>query len=83
MPATIKIPVMLRQIFGGLAEVQAGGETVGQVVSHLAGQFPGLEERLNTLIILVDDQDIRTLQGLDTPISPESEIKILPFLSGG
>jgi sulfur-carrier protein len=34
-------------------------------------------------IVLVDGRDFRSLQGLDTPLTPQSEICIFPPVAGG
>ena len=83
MLVTIKIPAMLKKLFNSLDEVQAGGETIGQIMSDLEARFPGVAERMNTVIILVDGQDIKTLQGLETPVNSGNEIRIIPLLAGG
>ena len=83
MSVTIKIPTMLKKLFNDSNEVQACGATIGQVLSQLEQDFPGMEERLNTMIILVDGKDIKSLHGLETPVNSENEIRIIPLLSGG
>ncbi len=83
MSVTIKIPTMLKKLFNDSNEVQASGATIGQILRQLEQDFPGLEERLNTMIILLDGKDIKALHGLETPVNSESEIRIIPLLSGG
>lgn len=83
MSVTVKIPTMLKKLFNDSSEVQVSGATIGQILSQLEQDFPGLEKRLNTMIILVDGKDIKALHGLETPVKSENEIRIIPLLSGG
>lgn len=83
MSVTVKIPTMLKKLFNDSNEVQASGATIGQILSQLEQDFPGLKKRLNTMIILVDGKDIKALHGLETPVTSENEIRIIPLLSGG
>ncbi len=89
--ATIRIPPVLRPSVGGEREVQAGGDTVGQVLEALAGQHPetrtqlfGAEGELNRYVnVYLNDEDVRVLGGLDTSVSEGDTLVILPAMAGG
>jgi molybdopterin synthase sulfur carrier subunit len=83
MLVTIKVPAMFKKLFNNMDEVQARGETIGQIMSDLEEKFPGVEERMNTVIILLDGRDVKSLQGLETPVNSGNEIRIIPLLAGG
>lgn len=90
--ATINLPTILRPHAGGARTVEAGGATVGEVFSHLSTRYPELGRHLGVspegglpvfANVFVEDEDIRYLQGLDTPVGEDSEITVLPAVAGG
>ena len=91
MPIAIRLPNVLRSSAGGHATVQAEGATVGEVFDDLIRQHPGLRAQLLTdegdlnrfVNVYVNGQDVRYLQGLDTPVAPADEVRLLPAMAGG
>ena len=89
--ATIKIPPVLRPSVGGEKEIQASGATIGDVLSALAEQHPSTqsqlfseEGQLNRYVnVYLNDEDVRVLGGLDTPVSESDSVVILPAMAGG
>ena len=89
--ATIKIPPVLRGSVGGEKEVQASGGDVGEVLRSLAEQHPETESQLfsedgdlNRYVnVYLNDEDVRVLNGLDTAVSGEDTVVILPAMAGG
>jgi sulfur-carrier protein len=89
--ATIRIPPVLRPSVGGEREVTADGETVGAVLQSLAtehpdtkGQLFGAEGDLNRYVnVYLNDEDVRVLQGLETPVGAGDSLVILPAMAGG
>jgi molybdopterin synthase sulfur carrier subunit len=89
--ATIRIPTPLRKLTAGLEEVKASGGTVSAVIASLEGQYPGLKERIcddqgkvrRFVNIFKNDEDIRFLQNLDTPVGDADELSIVPAIAGG
>lgn len=88
--AKVWIPSLLRGLTGGLAEVQASGTTVRQVIEDLDKRYPGIklrlmdagEERLKPNLALVVD-GVNSKQGLRHPVTDASEIHFVPAMSGG
>ncbi|MEW6742191.1 MAG: ubiquitin-like small modifier protein 1 [Planctomycetota bacterium] len=88
---TVRIPTPLRRYTAGADEVTARGETVGDVLRHLTDRHEGLRQhvldgdgRVRTFVnIFVEDQDVRALQGLDSPVSDGTVISIIPAVAGG
>jgi len=82
---------LLRPHADGAAAVEASSGTVGQVFAELAGRYPGLAEQLvdgdgglhKFVNVYRNDDDIRYLELLDTPVSDGDEIAILPAVAGG
>ena len=89
--ATVKIPPVLRGSVGGEKEVQADGSNVGDVLRSLASQHPATESQLfsedgelNRYVnVYLNDEDVRVLQGLETPAGESDTLVILPAMAGG
>jgi len=89
--ATIKIPPVLRSSVGGEKEVTAAGDDVGAVLRALAEQHPQTETQLfgpdgslNRYVnVYLNDEDVRVLDGLDTPVGTGDVLVILPAMAGG
>ena len=87
----IRIPPTLRDAAGGAREVQVPGGTLRDVLSELVSRFPALGRQVlengNGLApfvnVYVDNEDIRTLEGLDTPVQEGSTVILLPAMAGG
>jgi sulfur-carrier protein len=91
MAVTVKIPTQLRAAAGGAAETQVEGGTVGEVLDGLFEQFAELRERIaedggslrRFVNVYVSGEDIRFMEGLDTPVTDGAEVTILPAVAGG
>ncbi|MDQ3569732.1 MAG: MoaD family protein [Actinomycetota bacterium] len=91
MPVDVRLPTVLRQHAGGLASVQANGDTLGEAVDDLVRQFPNLAGQVVTddgtlhrfVNVYVNDDDVRYLDRLDTKLVDGDVISILPAVAGG
>ena len=91
MAVTVRIPTTLRTLTGGQAEVSVDGSTVGEVLKALDAAHPGFAERIlddegglrRFVNVFVADDDVRFLQGLDTPVPDGTEVAIIPAVAGG
>jgi molybdopterin synthase sulfur carrier subunit len=91
MVVNVRISVGLRRQTGGLAVVQATGNTVGEAIASLGRQFPGLKEKIQDdsgglsgmVGIYVNGEHINYRQGLDTPLTEGNELSLLPAAAGG
>jgi molybdopterin synthase sulfur carrier subunit len=89
--ATIRIPTPLRKLTEGKEEVAASGATVGEVITNLDQAYPGIKARIcddsgavrKFVNIFANDEDIRYLKNLDTPIKDSDEVSIVPAIAGG
>jgi molybdopterin converting factor small subunit len=88
--ANIKIPTPLRPYTGNQAEVAVSGETVGAALTDLVEQHPDLKQHLyngdelrNFVNIFMGEEDIRFLDGLETEIDPDTNLRIIPSIAGG
>jgi len=88
---TLKIPPVLRPSTGGEREIPADGSNVGEVLRDLAEKHPATEPQLfgeggelNRYVnVYLNDEDVRVLDGLDTPVGESDTIVILPAMAGG
>ncbi len=89
--ATVHIPSPLRRYTDGQSKVQSEGATVSEVLANLEVQYPGVKSRLfdesgqikRYVNVFVGDDEIRTLQGADTPVTADGKVSIIPAMAGG
>jgi sulfur-carrier protein len=88
--AVVRIPTPLRPHTGGLDRVEASGSNVGEILGQLAAQYPAIRERLfdgeelrRFVNIYVNNEDIRYLDELATPVAANDEVSIIPAVAGG
>jgi molybdopterin converting factor small subunit len=88
---TVRIPTQLRNLSGNAAEVQVEAGTVAEALKALDGAHAGFAERLfdesgalrRFVNVFVADEDIRFLQGIDTPVADGQVVSIVPAVAGG
>jgi molybdopterin synthase sulfur carrier subunit len=89
--ATVRIPTPLRKLTKDQEEVSAHGATIGEILTDLEKHYPGLRERIcddsgavrRFVNIFANDEDIRFLKNLETPVKDSDEISIVPAIAGG
>lgn len=91
MAVTVRIPTTLRPMAGGNSQVQVEGNTLADVIEALEAAHPGFKDRLldeagalrKFVNIFVADDDVRYLDGLDTPVPAGETVSIIPAVAGG
>ena len=91
MAVTVRIPTTLRPMAGGASTVQVEGVTLADVIANLEAAHPGFRDRLldesgalrKFVNLFVADDDVRYLQGLDTPVPAGETVSIIPAVAGG
>ena len=91
MGVKVKIPTPLRKLTQNNAEVDAAGGTIRELVDDLEKQFPGFKERMcddngdlrRFVNVYVGEEDIRFMDGLDTKVSEDDAVSIIPAVAGG
>ncbi|MDQ6775588.1 MAG: MoaD family protein [Actinomycetota bacterium] len=90
MAVTVKIPTQLRAATDGESSTTVDGETVGEVLDALYSRYGELRSRIaedgglrRFVNVYVGGDDIRFLDGLDTPVADGDEVTILPAVAGG
>jgi MoaD family protein len=89
--ANVRVPAMLRPTVGGERVVSAEGATLRELIEDVDQRHPGFAGQLlesdggqrRFVNIYVNDEDIRYLRGLDTPVDGGDVISILPAVAGG
>ena len=87
---TVRIPPTLRSETAGEQEVEVAGTTVRELLEELAERFPSLARQLFDdgdiapfVNVYVEGEDVRTLDGLDTPVGERATVILLPAMAGG
>ena len=91
MAVTVRIPNPLRRITNGERVVTVSGRDLAQALIDLDRRFPGIRakilddrgEVLQFVNIFVNEQDVRFLAGLQTPLEDGAEVSIVPAMAGG
>ncbi len=87
MPVKVRVGAALSKLLDGKREVEAEGTTVGEVIQAL-----GLRERLcdgsgkirrHFNVHVNESEDVRLLDGLDTPVEDGDAVTILSAIAGG
>ncbi|MEU7853664.1 MoaD/ThiS family protein [Nonomuraea sp. NPDC049141] len=90
MAIEVRIPTILRTYTGGAKAVDAEGATLDELISNLESLHPGLKARLidqgnlrRFVNVYLNDEDVRFLGGLGTPVSDGDTVTVLPAVAGG
>lgn len=96
MTVTVLLPGALRADAGGQRRLhldldRGGGSTVADLLDTVAASYPALERRIRDetgqlrryVNVFVDDDEVRGLQGVDTPIRDGATVHVLPSVAGG
>lgn len=91
MPVQVNLPTVLRPHAGGERTISVEGATVGEVMSALVARYPGMSGQViddsgalhKFVNVYINDDDVRYLSGVDTPVAPTDELSILPAVAGG
>ena len=90
MSIEVRIPTILRQYTGGEKAVQGEGSTLEELIADLESRHPGLRDRrvddkgLRRFVnVYLNDEDVRFLNGIDTPVSDGDNVTVLPAVAGG
>jgi len=89
--ATVLVPTPLRRLTGGQAKLEVDGNDVGALLVAINQQFPGIADKVldddgnvkRFINVFVNDDEIRTLQGLQTPVQANDRVSIVPAMAGG
>ena len=90
MAIEVRIPTILRSYTDGAKAVDGSGTTLDELISDLDARHPGLRERLvdgsglrRFVNVYLNDEDVRFLGGLQTPVADGDSVTVLPAVAGG
>jgi molybdopterin synthase sulfur carrier subunit len=90
MAIEVRIPTILRSYTGGAKAVQGAGSTLGELLINLDAEHGGLRDRLvdgeslrRFVNVYLNDEDVRFLGGLETPVADGDTVTVLPAVAGG
>lgn len=91
MTVTVRIPTTLRTLTAGAPEVEIEGAVVSEVLANLEAAHPGFSSRIldesgalrRFVNVFVADEDVRFMEGLDTPVADGATVSIIPAVAGG
>jgi molybdopterin converting factor small subunit len=87
----VRVPTQLRSLTNNVGEVSVDGSTVGEVLKALDAAHPGFGARLfdedgklrRFVNVFLADEDVRFLEGVETPVSDGQTLSIVPAVAGG
>jgi len=89
--ASLRVPSMLRPTVGGERSVAADGATLRELILNVDRRHPGFAgqlieatgEQRRFVNLYLNDEDVRYLKGLETPVADGDVVSILPAVAGG
>jgi sulfur-carrier protein len=90
MSIEVRIPTILRTYTDGAKQVEGSGSTLGELIADLESRHAGLSARIiddgslrRFVNVYLNDEDVRFLSGLDTPVKDGDTVTVLPAVAGG
>jgi molybdopterin synthase sulfur carrier subunit len=90
MAIEVRIPTILRSYTGGAKAVEGSGATLDELIDNLDASHGGLRDRLvdgeklrRFVNVYLNDEDVRFLGGLETPVKDGDTVTVLPAVAGG
>ena len=87
----LRIPTPLRSYTAGQSEIPVQGDTVAEAMNDLMGQYPSLKPHLYNgtgalrpfVNLFVGENNIKDLEGLETPLKADDRLLLIPSIAGG
>ena len=90
MAIEVRIPTILRTYTDGAKQVEGTGSTLDELITDLEKRHSGLRDRLvddgglrRFVNVYLNDEDVRFLAGLETPVKDGDTVTVLPAVAGG
>ena len=87
---SVEVPTILRTYTNDERVVNAEGANLAEVVESLESRFPGIAQRLiedgqlrRFVNVYINDEDVRFIDGLASPVQDDDTVTILPAVAGG
>jgi sulfur-carrier protein len=87
----LKIPALMKSYVDNQTEISITGETVSRALADLVSRYPAIQTHIldghgklrRYVNLFVNDENIKALNGLDTPLQENDKLILLPSISGG
>lgn len=91
MSVQVHVTSVIQAVVDGQKELTADGNTIADLIRNIDARYPGFREKVadesgtphRFVNVYLNDEDIRYLQGAQTPVSDGDSVSILPALAGG
>ena len=88
---TLRIPTPLRPYTDGASEIPVDTGSVAAALDKLVSQYPALSAHLFTdegqlrafVNLFLNDEDVRYINGVETPLGEDDQLMIIPSIAGG
>ncbi|MEM7126419.1 MAG: MoaD/ThiS family protein [Chloroflexota bacterium] len=89
--ATLLVPTPLRRLTGGQSKIEIEGETVGAILQVAEEKYPGISAKVldesgsvkRFINVFLNEDEIGELKGLETPVTANDRVSIVPAMAGG
>lgn len=87
----LRIPTPLRAYTNGQSDVTVSGSNISEALADLTTQYPTIKPHLFSdggdlrpfVNLFVGENNIKDLQGVNTPIKDGEKIMLIPSIAGG
>ncbi|AKG20367.1 MoaD/ThiS family protein [Calothrix sp. 336/3] len=91
MSVKVLVPTALQKFTNNQATLDCSGASISELIESLEQVCPGIKSRLcdeagqprRFLNLYVNSEDIRFLDGVETPLKDGDEVSIVPAVAGG
>jgi molybdopterin synthase sulfur carrier subunit len=91
MGIKVRIPGPLRKLTNELDQVEINATSIGELIELLEKDFNGIKDRLCDedgelryfVNIYLNGEDVRFIEGMNTPTKSGDEVSIVPAVAGG
>ena len=91
MSVSVRIPTPLRSLTKGADEVKVEGKNIKEIIENLEANYKGIKERIcdnegqirRFVNFYLNDEDIRFMGNINTPVKDGDHISIVPAIAGG
>ena len=88
---TVNVTSVIEKLVGGQRSFESVGDSVKTLIENINEAYPGFSEQIleedgelrRFVNIYLNDEDIRYLDGLNTELTDDDTVSILPALAGG
>ena len=91
MAVTVNVTSVIEKLVGGQRSFESNGGSVKSLIENINNAYPGFADQIleedgelrRFVNIYLNDEDIRYLDGLNTELTDDDTVSILPALAGG